>query len=405
MAQFDDRTFATAALVCAVCGICGWAFYVAVFWTEPGRDWMVFYTAAHAYLDGDLALLQDGARFTAALNDRFHDWLAFPLSLHPWVYPPHFLLLFLPFGLLPAGWSFAAFLSLTYAAALVACGALLAPRLRPFHAFTLLLCPAVGFAAFTGQNAFLTSALFVAAFGVLERRPVLAGALAGILTFKPQVFLVVPVALLAARSWRALAGMAASASLAAVASLLLFGWKPWRDWLALATGSGTLYAEWLAAGRLQGVSVFACATLLGAPPAVAHLAQAAAAAFAMVCVYAVFRRPVRAELRMAALLAAAMLAAPHASASDALLLGLAAGFYVAVAAEGGLAPADAVWAAALWISPLFNPPSLIRIGLVTPLVIVGFLARVVAAGRAPQAAQSNDTRTGTRIGQADRSIV
>jgi len=35
---------------------------------------------------------------TAVLNARFAHWLAHPLPLHPWLYPPHTLLLLLPFA-------------------------------------------------------------------------------------------------------------------------------------------------------------------------------------------------------------------------------------------------------------------------------------------------------------------
>src|SRR5262252_9942711 len=91
-----------AAFICFGVGTAGWIFYILAFRRDPVQDWMVFYTTARAYLDGDPQLIFDGAQFTATLNQRFATWLSFPLNLHPWVYPPTFLLLFLPFGMLPA---------------------------------------------------------------------------------------------------------------------------------------------------------------------------------------------------------------------------------------------------------------------------------------------------------------
>src|SRR5260221_13040837 len=93
------RPLVIAALLCGIVGIVAWVFYVWVFWGDFGQDWMVFYTAAQAWFDGDLPLIFDGTQLTAAINHRFAGWLAFPLHLHPWVYPPTFLILFSPFGL------------------------------------------------------------------------------------------------------------------------------------------------------------------------------------------------------------------------------------------------------------------------------------------------------------------
>src|ERR1051325_9906614 len=106
--------------VCGVCGILAWGLWLWVFLSEPAQDWMVFYTAARAYFDGNLSLVFDGEGLTAALNRRFADWLAPPLNLHPWVYPPTFLLLLLPFGLLPPLASLIAFLASGFAAFLAA---------------------------------------------------------------------------------------------------------------------------------------------------------------------------------------------------------------------------------------------------------------------------------------------
>src|SRR5207244_366457 len=74
-----------------------------------------------------------------------------------------------------------------------------------------------------GQNAFLTLALLLAGVGLLGRRDFAAGAILGLLSYKPQLAIMVPVALLAARHWRAIAGAALSASFAVALSPALFG--------------------------------------------------------------------------------------------------------------------------------------------------------------------------------------
>jgi alpha-1,2-mannosyltransferase len=370
------------AAVCGTFGLLAWGFYLWAFHGDPGQDWMVFYTAARAYFDGALPLIFDGESLTAALNQRFAGWLTFTLNLHPWVYPPTFLLLFLPFGLLPPQASLAVFLATGFIA-LLATALLYVGRGQPrcIVAFSLLLCPAVPFNVMTGQNAFFTSALLVGGFGLLGRSPVLAGALLGLLSFKPQLWLMVPIALLAARQWRALGSATAAALLLALLSLVVFGPDIWRAWLALITGTDLAYSAWLTNGRLNGVSVFACVTWLGAPQAVASLMQVVAVTAAASIVYAVFRRPASGQLQLAALLAATMLAAPHASASDAVLLALATSLFVTAAPREALRPPLLALAAAVWISPLFNPPSLFRAGCATPVLILFLLIAILAVIR------------------------
>jgi alpha-1,2-mannosyltransferase len=381
----SPRQSVALAAVCGASGIAAWTLWVWVLKAEPAQDWMVFYTAARAYFDGNLPLIFDGDALTAALNERFVAWLATPLNLHPWVYPPTFLLLFVPFGMLAPAVSLAVFL-VTGFILLLAVAFLYVGRGQPrlIILFSLVLCPAVPFNVMTGQNAFFTSALLVGGFGLIGRSPVVAGAILGVLTFKPQMWLMVPVALVAARQWRALGGAAASALVLALLSLIVFGPEIWRAWLSLVTGMDEAFRAWVTNGRLNGMSVFASATWLGAPPAVANLAQGAAIAIAAAIVYLAFRRPALGALQLAVLLAATMLAAPHVSTSDAVLLGLAASLFVVAA--GRLGPAQLMLAAAVWISPLVNPPSVFRPGCLTPVLILLLLGVLIAEIREPRGA-------------------
>ncbi len=381
------RQAAALAVICGAFGLLAWSFYLWVFHGDPGQDWMVFYTAARAYFDGNLPLVFDGERLTAALNERFAAWLALTLNLHPWVYPPTFLLLFLPFGAMPPLVSLPVFLLSGFVAALAAASLYVGRgQARWLVAFSLVLCPAVPFNVMTGQNAFFTTALLVGGFGLLSRSPVLAGGLLGVLSCKPQLWLMVPVALLAARQWRALGSAIASALLLALLSLAVFGPEIWRAWVELVTGINPAYDDWVTNGRLNGLSVFACLAVLGAPRILASLAQGLAVAIAAATVYAAFRRPGPGTLQLAILLAATMLAAPHASASDAVLLAVATSLYVAAPHREALRPLQLLLAATVWISPLFNPPSLFRPGCFTPVLILLLLAAIFSDMRPRRAA-------------------
>lgn len=380
--------FAIAALTCGVFGLAGWAFDLWFFRGAPVQDWMVFYGAARAYFDGNLPLIFDSGALTAAINERFASWLASPLGPHPWVYPPPFLMLLLPFGALPPIVSAVSFLLAGWAAALAVMWRYCAGESRRWPVIgTLLLCPAVPFDVLTGQNAFYSAALLVGGFGLIARYPILGGVLLGMLSVKPQLCLMAAVALVAARQWRSLGAAAAAACLFALASMPVLGLDIWRAWLGLVFGGNELYQDWINVGRLNGISVYACVSWLGAPGSLASLVQGAATLLAGGIVFWVYRQPAPGAIRLAALLAATILAAPHVSNSDAVLLGLAASLFVTAVAAADLRPHQLAIAAAVWISPLFNPPVLFRIGCVTPLLVVMLLAVIVVAIRERKAAE------------------
>lgn len=62
---------------------------------------------------------------------------------------------------------------------------------------------------------------------LLERSALLAGILFGLLTFKPQLGVLLPLALLAGRQWRAFIAAAATAAVLFAASVILFGANVW----------------------------------------------------------------------------------------------------------------------------------------------------------------------------------
>jgi alpha-1,2-mannosyltransferase len=351
-------------------GLLGWAFYLTAFYREPSQDWMVFYTAATAYWEGNLPIILDGDRLTDVINGRFSAWLSWPLPLHPWLYPPHFLLYLLPFGLFPPALSCALFLLVGFAILIMAISTVAHDKRHMWtHVASLALCPAAAITVCLGQNAFLTSALLVGGFGVAGRRPLFGGMLLGALTFKPQLWLLVPVALVGARQWRAIASAVVTALFLVGASLMIFGVGPWRAWLDLMILPSAAYESWVTVGRLNGQSVYACATLLGASKAVADIFQILALLFAAGCVFWIFRRPIGIGHQISLLLAATTLAAPHIIGYDAVMLAIASTLLLCNASEGTLRFGEAIIAVVAWLSPLVTPPSVFWPGLLTPVVI------------------------------------
>lgn len=341
---------------------------------------MVFHTAARAYLDGNMSLLFDGALFTEKLNEQFGAWLSHPLDLHPWVYPPLFLVMVLPLGLMPFWLSLVLFLGGTFL--------LLNLALRPYLPrsdqrriclASLTLAPTSAFTVAVGQNAFLTTALLVGGFGLVRRAPLLAGAMLGVLAFKPQLWLMVPVGLVAAGQWRALASAAAAAALLMAASVLVLGLAPWQEWLALLLRPNLQYEHWLKVGRLNGQSAYAEAVLLGLPVGIARLTQVAAVLLSAALVWWTFRTSgIRYNLQVAILLTATILAAPHVSNYDAVMVTVAASFFLCDVIDNGARIGDAILFVAVWGVELLDPPMMFRLGLVTPLVYCLFAASLIA---------------------------
>lgn len=376
MSSDARRHLILLGLACAPFSAAGLALYSVLFRHAPAQDFMVYHTAANAVLHGNVALLFDGQAFTATVNAHFATLLAAPLTLHPWVYPPLFLLVVVPFGLMPFGWAAGTFL--VAGAACLAAAMRLFARSRVEWAAGLVALAASPPAIFTvavGQNAFLTTALTVGGFGLLRRAPAWAGVLLGALVFKPQLWLLVPVALVAGRQWRVLGAALATSAALTLLSLAAFGVAPWRQWLRLMLGQDPQFQDWLMAGRLYGQSMFTEAVLLGASHATAQAVQAASTLAAAAMVWAAFRRAATpADISFAVLLVATLIAAPHVSNYDALMLIVAATLLLGRALREGFLPGETLLLVVVFAIEALDPPKAIPAGLVTPLVLLTTIA-------------------------------
>ena len=125
-------------------------------------------------------------------------------------------------------------------------------------------------------------------------------------------------------------------------------------------------------GRLWGNSVYACAVLLGMLPQIASMLQTLAILAAAACVYGAFRAWQGTDRRLAVLLAAVILAAPHSGTYDAILLTIAGSLWFAEHPTPQLRHGIVVLV--LWLSPLIGPPAIVPIGRLMPLLVAGFIA-------------------------------
>ncbi|MFO1147895.1 MAG: glycosyltransferase family 87 protein [Alsobacter sp.] len=337
-----------------------------------GTDYSQGWVAGRAALAGDPAGPYDHALHWARQKEAFGPEAEF----YGWYYPPTFLLPSAALALLPYWPSLLVWLAATLALYAATVRSILPGREALLVA---LAFPAVFINAGHGNNAFLTTALIGGGLVLLPRRPVLAGLLFGLVSYKPQFGILLPLALLAAGSWRTLASAAASTLLLAAASVALFGWAPWQafvDGLAF-TRKVVLEEGGVGFHRLQ--SAFAAVRLPGGSVALASLAQAAVTLAMAAFVWAAWRRPLDPRLKGAILIVASLLATPYLFDYDLVLLAVAGAFWVSLGLERGFRPWEISALAAAWAMPLvartMAEATHVPLGFLVLLALAGLLAR------------------------------
>jgi glycosyl transferase family 87 len=322
--------FQLAGFVFIVAGTHGWIVPL----TQPTTtDFVSFYAAGALANDGTPALAYDHAAHLAA-EERA---TAAGIGYQFFNYPPVFILLCALLARLPYLVAFVVFEAVTLVLYLVVACRILGDR-SATALVALCAFPMVFWNLGLGQNAFLTAALFGAATVLVDRRPIPAGLLFGVLCYKPQFGVLVPFALAAAGQWRAFAAAGLSAAALVLASLALFGAGTWAAFFATVGDSPAMYQS----GRILFagmVNIFGAARLLGAGAPIAYALQAAASLVAALVVVIVWRRPLSLPTRAATLAAATLIAAPLALLYDLMLGTIAAAWLV----RDGNSPAAWAW--------------------------------------------------------------
>ena len=336
------------------------------------RDFISFWAAAKLAMSGWPAAAYDNEVLRALQAQ--HVAFRWDVAEMPFPYPPAFLLVLIPFAALPFAAGMAAWSLATLAGWLAVVG-----RMFPRSGWLALGFPPVYANAAVGQNGFLTAALFAGGLSLLPRRPFIAGLVLGCLAIKPQLGLLLPVALLAAREWRAIAGAAVSSVAVILLGLAAFGLDSSRAWLAQMP----LYAE-IARDGLVGwpklASVYAAARQAGLAAGPAIAIHAAVALIAAAIVWRVWRSDAERLEKCSVLIAATMLASPYLFFYDAVILAIPLLFLaerkapVPLVAALWLAPALAIALAAARYGP-------INVNPLIPIVILGILWARGTAGK------------------------
>ena len=274
-------------------------------------DFEAFYEAGRFVLRGDASGAYDDARMIAAQHAVFP---GMTVKL-PWNYPPTVQLLMTPLAALPYVVAWAIWSAGGYGAFALGLRQLADRRIPVL----VLLAPAAAVNLFFGQNGLYVTALLAGGVGLLERRPLMAGVLLGLLACKPQFAVLVPLLLMITGRWRVLAAAAASQALLAGGALLLLGVGPWIGFIDRMLHPMSVIrsssSDWRAVPSLM---TFARTCGLGPGPATAlHWVGAAAAALTAAWAW---RRTADPQMRAATAGAATVLISPYLRAYDLALL-------------------------------------------------------------------------------------
>jgi hypothetical protein len=241
-----------------------------------GRDFANVYTSGNLALEGRLDLLYDLEGYRAWQDALFNGGL----SHHNYSYPPPTLLYTWAFALLPYPVALLSWLLLT--------GAAFAAAARPYlrdaglPAWLALIAPATLLNVWAGHYGLLIGALWLGAFHLLPRRPVLAGILIGLILVKPHLAILAPLILARRGEWKAFAAAAGTAAALVAVSALAFGPELWRTWLGVTVGVQTAMVDDVGTYFLTMMpTIVPSVSAFGFPGAIAWAVQILAAAGAV----------------------------------------------------------------------------------------------------------------------------
>jgi len=180
-------------------------------------DFITFWSAARATLDGHVAQLHDRVFLTK------YQLMAAP-NMHvmaPYNSPPMLLFLILWLGFLPYSVAAIAFLTVTGGLYLF-----MARKLLPDNRSMIWACtfPAAVYHIGTVQELLLISGITGLALYWLDKRPRVSGVLVALLSIKPHIAILWPIFLALSGRWKAFRAASVALTILFVAAGLTFGW-------------------------------------------------------------------------------------------------------------------------------------------------------------------------------------
>jgi hypothetical protein len=357
-----------------------------------GTDFSNTYAAGTLALAGKPADAYDPALQHAAEKAVFRGR---DVPFYGWHYPPFFFAVAMVVAAVPYAWGLSIWLAAGLAAYLAAIRAI-APRSETL--LVALAYPAVLVNIGHGQNGFLTAALLGGALHLLDRRPWLAGVLIGLLAYKPQFGVLIPVALLAGGRWTSIGAAAATVAALLVVSTVVLGGGIWQAFADSTTFTQAVVLEQGGTGWEKIQSVFSAVRMWGGGLHLAYSAQIALALVIAASLAWLWQSEATFELKASALATGSLLATPYVLDYDLVVLAVSMAFFARHGLNQGFRSYEISLLAAAWIMPLLSRGLTgltgLPLGLIVLLALYGFTLRramldrgtlIVGVGRIAQA--------------------
>jgi arabinofuranan 3-O-arabinosyltransferase len=313
-----------------------------------GGDFINYWLGAQLADKGQAAVAYDFEKFDALQRSLIGPLAEFKM----YVYPPTAMLLSWPLAKLP-------FIAALIAWTAVGMGFCLWALSRltgwPIAALATIGAPAAILNLVTGQNGYFTAGLLCTGLIVLDRKPVLAGTLFGLLSFKPHLGMLLPVALIAGGHWRAIIAAAVTGVLLFAISVALLGADAWTAFAhqAILQRGVMEIGVW---GWHRMPTVFVAMRIAGAGVTAAYAAQIISGVSAAAIVALVWRTGCASDIKAASVVVATFLVTPYAQDYDMVMLIFAAFWLLGQARDGGFLPWEKITVATLLVLPLAAMP-------------------------------------------------
>jgi hypothetical protein len=312
-----------------------------------GSDFLGFFTAASLAKAGHATWAYNLAKMHALEKIIISPAVA-PI---PWIYPPTFLLLVLPLAFFPYPLAIILWIVPTMVVYLQVVKKIVPHSLA---LWVILAFPGTFQNLIHFQNGFVTATLLGGGLLLMGRKPFLGGVLLGLLSFKPHLTLLIPVALIAGRHWRTLAGAAVSAGALALITLPVLGWATWTAFLGNLPLAGWMVRHG-AAPLAKMPTVFIGALLAGTGYPIAYSLQGLVTLGAIITVYWVWSCRAIFPLKAATLTLSVLLATPYAFEYDLAILALPLAWLVWEGLTTGWLAGEQSLLLLVWTIPMLAP--------------------------------------------------
>ena len=378
------KIYSLMLLVAYVLGTAGW-FATAdglLDWQDRplGTDFAQVWVAGKEVLAGHPDMPFD----PVAHLERQREIFGASTAVFTWGYPPFFLAVAAGLALLPYLSAFFLWQGASFALYAAATRRWLP---QPQAALPIFAFPAVYVNFGHGQTGFIMAALFGGALWLLDRRPIVAGIMIGLLAFKPQLGVLIPVALMAGGYWRTILAAAATVLAMIAASWFAFGPETLQalfDSLAYSRVNGLEYSN---TGFHKMQSMFAAMRMLGGSVPFAYAAHGALLVAIAAGLAVIWHGRSDFRVKAASLLVTSLLATPYGFDYDLMLLGPAIAALVSLGIEQGFRPFEKSLLLCAWAMPLVArvvaEATLTPMGLIT---LLGLFLLVMGRSLSPGAA-------------------